>query len=203
MRVVKLGGSLAYSDTLPHWLRLLKQDVTLCTLIVPGGGPFADQVRLAQSHWAFNDPIAHSMALLAMCQFGLMLKGICPEIELATSKQQLKNAIDRKKTAIWLPDTDWLNNEGIAASWAITSDSLSAWLAQHFTAEQLLLVKSVSFSRTQTTVKQIIRDETVDTAFAQFLSPSEFSIRLYNQHDWIKFEQSMIDQSDTGVIVSR
>lgn len=204
MRVVKLGGSLAYSDTLPHWLRLLNNEETpCCTIIVPGGGLFADQVRQSQIHWGFNDLIAHRMALLAMCQFGLMLRGICPDIELATSKQQLNSAIRRKVTTIWLPDIVWLNNEAIAASWAITSDSLSAWLAQSFAAEQLLLVKSIRFSQTQMTVKQIILNKTVDSAFAQFVSPGEFSIRLYNRHDWCKFKHSLTDQSDIGVIVSR
>lgn len=203
MRVVKLGGSLAYSETLPHWLRILSNDISRCNLIVPGGGPFADQVRLTQAHWGFDDRAAHTMALLAMCQFGLMLKGIYPEIELAVSKHQLNSAIRRKATAIWLPDTDWLNDEGIAASWSITSDSLSAWLAQTFTAEQLLLVKSVNFSQSQTTVEQIILNETVDSAFAQFVSPGEFSISLHNQYNWPEFEQSLTDQSNTGIVVSR
>ncbi len=203
MRVVKLGGSLAYSETLPHWLRVLSNDISRCNLIVPGGGPFADQVRLTQAHWDFDNRTAHTMALLAMCQFGLMLKGICPNIELATSKQQLNSAMRRKATAIWLPDAEWLDHEGIAASWSITSDSLSAWLAQTFTAEQLILVKSAKFSPSQTTVEQIILDETVDSAFAQFVSPGEFSIRLYNQHNWPEFEQSLTNQSNAGIVVSR
>lgn len=203
MRVVKLGGSLARSETLPHWLRLLNYDTNCCSLIVPGGGPFADQVRLAQAHWDFDDCTAHAMALLAMNQFGLMLKGICPGIELAANKQQLNSVIRRKATAIWLPDIDWLDDEGIAASWSITSDSLSAWLAQTFTAEQLLLVKSINFRQSPTTVKQIVLDKIVDSAFAQFVLPGECSIRLYNQHDWPEFEQSLTNQNDAGIVVSR
>ena len=63
MWVVKLGGSLAYSPELPHWLSALAHTDAV---IVPGGGPFADTVRDAQQIWRFDDATAHAMALLAI-----------------------------------------------------------------------------------------------------------------------------------------
>ncbi len=71
MRVVKLGGSLAASAHLP---RLLQELARLPDLVIaPGGGPFADAVRRAQTERGFDDAAAHDMALLAMAQFGRML----------------------------------------------------------------------------------------------------------------------------------
>ena len=58
MRVVKLGGSLADWDRLPHCLACL---VPLGLVIVPGGGPFADQVRTAYSRWRFDQATAHGI----------------------------------------------------------------------------------------------------------------------------------------------
>ncbi|MCG8046554.1 MAG: hypothetical protein N0C89_17320 [Candidatus Thiodiazotropha endolucinida] len=74
MWVVKLGGSLFNSADLRDWLAVLAKAGSL--VIVPGGGPFADQVRLAQRLWQIDDSSAHLMALLAMEQFGRMLCGL-------------------------------------------------------------------------------------------------------------------------------
>jgi aspartokinase-like uncharacterized kinase len=52
--VVKLGGSFAFSKHLRDWIETL----AACAgrvVIVPGGGPFADAVRLAQPRMGFDD----------------------------------------------------------------------------------------------------------------------------------------------------
>jgi dihydroneopterin aldolase len=70
--VVKLGGSMAGAAELGVWIAALV-DSTLPLVIVPGGGPFADQVRDAQKRMGFSDKAAHAMAILAMDQFGHVL----------------------------------------------------------------------------------------------------------------------------------
>jgi aspartokinase-like uncharacterized kinase len=72
MWVVKLGGSLFGSDHLGSWLSLLAKVGSL--VVVPGCGPFADQVRQAQHRWGFDDSTAHIMALLAMSRRGGLSK---------------------------------------------------------------------------------------------------------------------------------
>ena len=70
--IVKLGGSLAFSEVLIDWLRALAS----CAghvVIVPGGGPFADAVRVTQHRMGFDDRTAHHIALLAMEQYGRAL----------------------------------------------------------------------------------------------------------------------------------
>ncbi|MFM8330064.1 MAG: hypothetical protein ACKN9T_00055, partial [Candidatus Methylumidiphilus sp.] len=85
--VVKLGGSLANSPHLPHWLNALaKTD----SLIVPGGGPFANQVRRSQETWGFDDHVAHRMAILAMEQYGTMMTGIRSDLRLAASPAEME-----------------------------------------------------------------------------------------------------------------
>jgi aspartokinase-like uncharacterized kinase len=69
MIIVKLGGSLSRADTLIKCLNSVEQNYQgREVVIVPGGGAFADQVRLAQHHWQIDDKTAHNMAILAMQQ---------------------------------------------------------------------------------------------------------------------------------------
>ncbi|HEY8219198.1 MAG TPA: uridylate kinase, partial [Methylobacter sp.] len=79
LTVIKLGGSLSRTDALVNCLDAVEQNYQgRAVVIVPGGGAFADQVRLAQQHWQFDDNTAHHMALLAMQQMALMFKGLKP-----------------------------------------------------------------------------------------------------------------------------
>lgn len=134
MWVVKLGGSLAYGDELSRWLRALARTRSI---IVPGGGPFADAVRSAQQHWHFPDQAAHDMAILAMQQYGRMLASMADGFELLRTIN-----IPRHLPAIWLPDPEALTLSEIPASWDVTSDSLALWLADKIGMSRLLLVKA-------------------------------------------------------------
>jgi aspartokinase-like uncharacterized kinase len=73
--VVRLGGSHAFSPWLRPWLAAIRAAAG-GVVVVPGGGPFADAVRLAQTAMGFDDLAAHRMALLAMAQYGLALAGL-------------------------------------------------------------------------------------------------------------------------------
>jgi len=144
MWVVKLGGSLLTSPTLPDWLAVLSALGKEQIIIVPGGGVFADQVRIAQQRLGFDDMTAHQMAILAMDQYGLLLAGLQPGIRLARTEMELHACLKHNQTVVWLPSLMLFDETGIDASWDMTSDSISLWLAQWFDAEHLLLVKSIS-----------------------------------------------------------
>ncbi len=137
--VVKLGGSLAGSPSLRDWLDCLSLSPSI---IVPGGGPFADAVRKAQEQWHFDELTAHHMAILGMRQYGRMLLGLCPKLLAATTLADF--ARNQTLAKVWMPSPEALDDAGIPASWDITSDSLAAWLAGQIHAEHLLLVKSVA-----------------------------------------------------------
>ena len=139
--VVKLGGSLAASPQLP---RLLEQLAAVPKLvIVPGGGPFADSVRLAQKKHGFDDAAAHDMALLAMAQFGRMLAAQAG-FRAARGADRLAAALARDPShppLVWLPDPATDAPE-VERSWRITGDSLALWLAHRLGARRLVLLKS-------------------------------------------------------------
>ena len=58
MWVVKIGGSLASDELLACWLDSLSCYGGGEVVIVPGGGPFAEQARISQQFWHIDDSAA-------------------------------------------------------------------------------------------------------------------------------------------------
>ena len=141
--VVKLGGSLAFAPALTDWLAALAAGRGRAVL-VPGGGPFADQVREAQRRRPFDDTTAHRMALLAMEQYGLMLCALHPALRPAGSLAAIGRLRRQGLVPVWLPTAMALGRPEIAESWDVTSDSLAAWLAGALRLKDLVLVKSAA-----------------------------------------------------------
>ena len=152
--VVKIGGSLHDSPCLPRVVRRVS-DLRHTIVVVPGGGGFADQVRSSQKRWRFDDRCAHTMALLAMRQYGYLLASL-GSLETTTDAGSLSDGIGSR---VWLPDEVALHKE-LAPSWDVTSDSVSAWLACKLKADWLVLIKPVSQDAVNTPT------ELVDAAFA-------------------------------------
>ena len=139
--VVKLGGSLAFAPALTAWLAALAAGGGRA-ILVPGGGPFADQVREAQRRCSFDDATAHRMALLAMEQYGLMLCGLNSALRPAATRAAVARVRRQGLVPVWLPSAMALGRPEIAESWDVTSDSLAAWLTGTLGLRHLVLVKS-------------------------------------------------------------
>jgi aspartokinase-like uncharacterized kinase len=196
MWVVKLGGSLFRSDHLPSWLKLLAESDSL--VVVPGGGPFADQVREAQATWQFDDSSAHAMALLAMEQFGHILCAMQSGLVAASTPTQINDALKQGKIPVWMPCSMVLSDHRINQSWEVTSDSLAAWLCGELRAENLLLVKSVRPEKGATSMEVLTRAGIVDSQLGRFLQAQSTKAWLThaNDHQYLAgFEQ---DQEING-----
>lgn len=182
MIVIKLGGSLAYADTLTDCLDTIEQRYQgRAIVIVPGGGAFADQVRLAQQHWRFDDRTAHQMAILAMQQMALLFNGLKADFAVVHSVAAIKTQSRPNKILIWSPDCGELDHAGIQASWDITSDSLAAWLADALSASELILVKSADVD-VDSSLQQLAAQDIIDQAFCGFVAQMAFKVRVVNQH---------------------
>lgn len=198
MWVVKLGGSLCNSSYLVEWLdQLAACDEAI--VIVPGGGPFADQVRLAQQHWAFDDRQAHAMALLAMDQMGHMLCGLNPLCVPAADHATLSGALAADKTPVWLASRLVLQERTIAADWQVTSDSLSLWLARQLRADGLLLVKSGTLPCGSVDIPTLQAGGIVDDAFAMYADRATFPVHLLNRANLGDLPSVFADEATTGV----
>lgn len=152
MRIVKVGGSLADEPALPErlgpWLH--GASPTQRTVLAPGGGPWADQVRAAQARFGFGEYTAHRMAVLAMEQFGHLLAGLM-ELDVAESEAALRGAGAGSEAAhegsgvvVWLPARMLADAPEVPASWSVTSDSLAVWLATRLSADEVVLLKALT-----------------------------------------------------------
>jgi aspartokinase-like uncharacterized kinase len=171
LTVLKLGGSHALGPHLRQWLAYVGSAQTPIVL-VPGGGPFADVVRLTQSDMGFDDKVAHHLALIAMEQYGLALCGMEPRLTLARCLDEVREAWERRRIPVWAPVQMALAASDLPASWQLTSDSLAAWFAGLIGAAHLVLVKQVRISSQAIDVPQLVAHGIVDSLFAKFLAQS-------------------------------
>ncbi len=199
MWVVKLGGSLAYTGQLPVWLEVLASKCSRDVIVVPGGGPFADQVRTAQLRWGFSDLAAHRMAVLAMEQYGMMLRAMCPELAPVATASQLIRSSGLSSARIWLPARLVLAEPSLPASWAVTSDSLAAWLARRVHADHVVLIKSVHVVGPSVRCDELQARGILDEAFGAFYEGVDFTTWLCESSNPGQLRRALCTGTNPGV----
>lgn len=142
--VAKVGGSLSRGANL-RALCLLLADLG-CErrlLVVPGGGPFADTVRECDGRYGLSDAASHWMAVLAMDQFGCLLSDLIPRSEPARDADAAHQIALSGRVPVLMPFDLLRRTDPLPHGWMVTSDSISAWVAQLVRAPKLVLLKSV------------------------------------------------------------
>jgi aspartokinase-like uncharacterized kinase len=143
--VIKVGGSLAEDPerlkTLCHKLNELAKKYAL--IVVPGGGRFADAVRDYNQLFNLSNEVSHRMAILAMDQFGLLLSDIMPNSRVFRQLENAKELSKAKVAAIFLPSHWIFQEDPLDNSWAVTSDSIAAYVAGRVNAGKVILVTDV------------------------------------------------------------
>ena len=136
-------------------------------LVVPGGGEFADQVRMAQVAQGFSDDAAHWMAILAMDQMAHLIADRLERASLVRDRAGIKAAHQSGRIPVLAPH-DWIRAaDALPHSWDVTSDSIAACIAGELGARELILLKPVDGPLGQL----------VDAAFA-VLCPAGLQVRV-------------------------
>lgn len=139
--VVKIGGGLLREHGLDGLRAACAEACELAArrgvLVVPGGGPFADAVRAVDERLWLSDAVAHRLALRAMDQLGVLLRGLLPS---ALTQSELA-APDRLTLLQVAPAFE--GRPGVPESWDVTSDSLAVVAAGAIEAERAVLFKPV------------------------------------------------------------
>jgi 5-(aminomethyl)-3-furanmethanol phosphate kinase len=198
--VVKLGGSFAFSEHLRNWIEAL----AACAgqvVIVPGGGPFADAVRLAQTRMGFNDQAAHQMAVLAMDQYGRALASFNGALTPAGSVSAIRQHLDADRVPVWMPSIMVLSASDIAQLWDVTSDSLAAWLAGRLGAERMFLVKHAKDLPARAALKDLIAAGIVDEAFPRHLKESAAAAFILGPCDYTAAISAIRSGATAGIPV--
>jgi 5-(aminomethyl)-3-furanmethanol phosphate kinase len=171
LTVVKLGGSYAFSSNLKNWIDAIAAGAGRVVL-APGGGPFADAVRMAQARMGFDDRAAHRMALLAMDQYCYALANLRSELKLVASATAIRRVLLDGGVPVWSATRMVCAAKDIPWSWEVTSDSLAAWLAGRIGAKRVLLVKHVEPPAGPLRAHELVANGIVDQAFPRFLRAS-------------------------------
>jgi 5-(aminomethyl)-3-furanmethanol phosphate kinase len=170
LAIVKLGGSHATGPHLKDWLTAIAAEAGSIA-IVPGGGPFADAVRAAQALIGYDDRAAHTMALMAMAQFGCALQSLNPALRVAASRSAILRALKDCEVPVWSPEP-MARAAALPETWDLTSDSLAAWLAGALGAGRLLLVKHGRFEGAAIDAHDLVARGIVDPLFPDYLKQS-------------------------------
>ena len=152
VRVVKVGGSLLRHQpeaqakepaaSLTKWLA---QQLPAVNVLVAGGGEFAETIRRADATHGLGEEAAHWLCVDALSVTARLLGAImkmpvvteerelpcvCPSVCVFDPAAFLRN-IEPRLFAHPLPHT-----------WAVTSDSIAARIAESLAASELVLLKS-------------------------------------------------------------
>ncbi len=149
--VIKIGGSLM--DIAGE---ILAEIPASPTLIVPGGGVFADFVR-AES---LDDEAAHWKAIDAMEKYGRFLSTYGYPV---THELKIPDEL-----TVLLPKYIMQKEDPLPHTWDITSDSIAAWAAGVLKC-RLLIVKSTESG-----------DDLVDPEFERVLAQSGVTAEIIN-----------------------
>ncbi len=127
MDIIKLGGSLL--PNVKHIFQIL--DIAN-SVIIPGGGCFADNIRDFSRQYVVSDEVLHKMAIYSMHQYGIYLSSISnvPCIEDLS-----------KKSGIFLPYNILEKYDPFPYSWDVTSDSIAVFVAHLFGVKLVKLIK--------------------------------------------------------------
>ena len=174
MLIVKIGGSLYQSPHLKEWCDQLADIHQQPIIIVPGGGPFADQVRDADQQWNLSDMVAHDMAVMGMQQFGLLISDINNNIKPLNTIHK----ITAESPVVWLPYQDVQRECDYPKNWQTTSDSLALWLSCQLSADHLCLVKSANIE--DKSINQLIDTDLVDKYFTLAAKRYSGSIHFFH-----------------------
>jgi 5-(aminomethyl)-3-furanmethanol phosphate kinase len=170
LAIVKIGGSHIGGPHIKRWLAAIADEAG-AIVIVPGGGLFAEAVRSAQASMGYDDGAAHGMALMAMAQFGRALQNLNSALRLTASRSAIWRALKDGKVPVWSPEP-MARAAALPETWALTSDSLSAWLAGELGALHLLLVKHGRYEGPAVDVRRLVAEGVVDSLFPRYLRES-------------------------------
>ena len=197
LTVVKLGGSLAAGGPPLAWLDAVAAGAGRVVL-VPGGGPFADQVRALQSRWAFSDETADRLAMLAMEQYGRVLVDLRPELVPADSEAKIRAALQSGQVPVWLPMPMARATGELPRTWAVTSDSLALWLANALGAARVVLVKSAAPPTGPRPAADLARAGLIDEAFPALLAAGRSEAWCLGPEESGLLSQALSEQAEPG-----
>jgi aspartokinase-like uncharacterized kinase len=185
--VIKVGGSLFDWPNLRERLHAwLEREVNERALIVPGGGPFVDALRVLDSRQLLGEEVSHWLALRMLTLNAHFLLELLPESALVSDLESCERVWRRNRPALLdaleFARADDACNGSLPHTWEVTSDSIAARAARLIGARKLILLKS-SDDPTQGDWVEAGRQGYVDPYFARVIW-DELTVQAVNLREW-------------------
>ena len=143
-QVVKIGGSLfpKYAVELADKLK------NTSSLIILGGGEFANLIRKYDAVMNFSDEVNHWQAIDCMDIIAKLVNDKVSSTRLAYSIEDAQKISDNGLTPIFVVSEFLKKEDPFECTWDVTSDSIAAYIA-HLLNAKLLIVTNVNGIYTQ------------------------------------------------------
>lgn len=143
-QVVKIGGSL-----FPNYaIDLAKQLKDTGSVIILGGGEFANLIRSYDEEIHFSQEVNHWTAIDCMDILAKLVNDKVESVKLAYSLKEVIEISDECFTPIFVVSEFLRTEDPFECSWDVTSDSIAAYVAHALNAN-LLIVTNVNGIYTQ------------------------------------------------------
>ena len=143
-QVVKIGGSL-FPDYAINLARKLKGTDSV---IVLGGGEFANLIRKYNDEQEFSEEVNHWTAIDCMDIIAKLVDDKVDSTKLAYTIEEVNEISDEGFTPIFVVSEFLRSEDPFECSWDVTSDSIAAYVA-HLLNANLLIVTNVNGIYTQ------------------------------------------------------
>jgi aspartokinase-like uncharacterized kinase len=143
-------------------------------LLVVGGGPIADAVRLWDRVHGLGDSAAHDLAMQSMSFNAQLAAAILSSARVVTTRAEAHDAWAQECVAVlaaaeFVEAEERSSGDLLPTSWDVTSDSVAAYIALHWPADALVLLKSVPLPA-ECDARSAAHDRCVDAYFPQLAS---------------------------------
>ena len=143
-QVVKIGGSL-FPD---YAIKLANMLEGTDSLIILGGGEFANLIRKYDSQIHFSDDINHWTAIDCMDITAKLVNDKVDSARLVYSIEEIEEMSNKGFTPIFIVSEFLKAEDPFECSWDVTSDSIAAYVS-HLLNANLLIVTDVNGIYTQ------------------------------------------------------
>ena len=143
-QVVKIGGSL-----FPNYaIELAKQLENTGSVIILGGGEFANLIRKYDKEMDFSEQANHWTAIDCMDIIAKLVNDKVESAKLAYTIKEVNEISDEGFTPIFIVSQFLREEDPFECSWDVTSDSIAAYVS-HLLNANLLIVTNVNGIYTQ------------------------------------------------------
>ena len=143
-QVVKIGGSL-----FPNYaIELVKQLENTGSVIILGGGEFANLIRKYDEEMDFSEQANHWTAIDCMDIIAKLVNDKVESAKLAYTINEVNEISDEGFTPIFIVSQFLREEDPFECSWDVTSDSIAAYVS-HLLNANLLIVTNVNGIYTQ------------------------------------------------------